>query len=146
MAATLCRNGQHPIEDRVRNGRGRVQCAGCKRERASQRNMTVPIVWDGWLDPAIREERRQWLEAWTASIDATIARIRAEEGFDSSRRRWQTLGECLLPEPMPEPHPLTRISGRRMVRCGRCGTRLWEGDACGYCPAGLDAHGRRLVS
>lgn len=74
------------------------------------------------------------LQAWRDGVDAAIARTRATEGFDGTHRGWQTLGECLLPEPPPTPR---QIAGRLVVRCARCQISRFYGEHCRTCAAGL---------
>lgn len=130
---TLCRNRRHPLTDRRPKRTGGSECRGCRRDEIAYRNMTKPLGVDTTVDPAVAAEQRRWLANWQDGIDATIARIRAESGFDGTQRGWQTLGECLLPGPAPSPKKLTVIRGRRVVHCERCGAPRWRGDACASC-------------
>jgi hypothetical protein len=134
----LCRNKKHPITERTRKSNGGTECSGCRRDEREHRNATRPVDRDGSVDPSIFEASRRWRASWAATIDATIARIRAEEGFDGRRQRWQTLGEYLrldaalreqIAAPAPAPLPQRRIIGR----CRGCGAPRREDIPCDFC-------------
>lgn len=94
--ADLCRNKKHPRSERYVGPDGKKSyCYPCKSESAKALLIARPGGRDGWTDPVADAERRGRLAAWMAGVDDAIARIRAEEGFDGTRRGWQTLGECL---------------------------------------------------
>lgn len=93
MARTLCRNGRHPIDLRIKKKRGGTLCLGCRDELKAFKNLTRPVTSDDQSDPVADAARAAWLQAWADGIDATIDRIRREEGFDGREQTWQTLGE-----------------------------------------------------
>jgi hypothetical protein len=134
----LCRNHLHPLEgNRGRNkSRRGTYCIPCNQTVKARQAQSKPPR-DGWCDPIAAVEWRQWLQAWQDGIDATIARIRAAEGFDGEQQLWQTLGEYLRPDAslreQMAPAPIRVSHARRPDHCVRCGAFRRIDAPCGFC-------------
>lgn len=131
MAGQRCR--QHPDGPRrVKGSNGLSTCVPCERAWHQANNARRPGGRDGWGDPVADAEEMARFAAWSAGLILAIAEMRHFEGFDGRERAWQTLGECLLPEPA-QVHQQARRA-RPVVACQRCGSlRFASQEQCAAC-------------
>jgi len=135
MAEGLCRNGRHPYSHRQTRADGRADCTDCRREERTARNASRPGGRDGWGDPVADRAAVARLAAWQAGVEASIAEMRAREGFDGQQRVWRTLGDVVgMRGVVIAPAPARRRAVTRMVvTCRAWGTpKLWD-QPCATC-------------
>lgn len=143
MAADLCRKGLHPASDRYVYPSGRIECRSCGRDRkrarynAGECRIVAPATPSAWTVPVTDTDRQARYEAWAATVDGAIARLRAAEGFDGNEREWRTLGDVVgmrASVQAAQPAEVVQLPDwRRVATCSHCGGARFNGSPCATC-------------